>query len=176
MIILTRYEIKLNPKTEFFIMSKESPHCPLCSGELSGYDSRKRKVRDSLGNHQLFLLRRLKCKSCGKLHIELPSIIQPFKHYLSEVVEACLDGTRDDCPADDSTIRCWRKQWRNNLVQLEGALKSLWSHKYQRNYPLLAADSLLSIIQKHGSGWLTTVTQMVVAAGYGVPTQFAFCP
>jgi len=133
-------------------------------------------VKDSTGDQQVFLLRRLKCRSCHKLHIELPDIIQPFKHYLVAVIEKCLDGADADCPADDSTIRLWHSQWSQNLIQLNGALKALWGTKYKKLYPLMAKDSLLDTIRNKGPGWLTSVTQMTVIAGFGVPTQFAFSP
>jgi len=108
--------------------------------------------------------------------VELPDFIQPHKQYCCAVVEAELDGTGDDCPADDSTIRLWRKQFARNFHQIEGALRSLWSDEYRRYYPLLSADSLLETIKLKVSGWLTSVTQILVNAGFGVPTQFAFCP
>jgi len=108
--------------------------------------------------------------------VELPDFIQPHKHYSSTTVEAELDGTGNDCPADDSTIRLWRKQFLHNLDQIEGALRSLWSNEYRMYYPLLSADSLLEAIKNNGLGWLTSVNQMLIKAGLGVPTQFAFCP
>lgn len=92
------------------------------------------------------------------------------------MIESCLDGDLSDCPADDSTIRIWQQQWSCNLVQLNGALKAVWNREYMRLYPLLASDSLLDSIRNKGPGWLTTVTQMVITNGFGVPTQFAFCP
>jgi len=114
--------------------------------------------------------------SCKKTHVELPDFIQPFKHHSAAVVEAELDITGNDCPADDSTIRLWRKQFTSNLHQIEGSLRSLWSNEHRRYYPLLCADSLLESIKNKGSGWLTSVTQLLVLAGFGVPTQFAFSP
>lgn len=143
---------------------------------IGGYDSKKRHVIHSDGIRKTYRLRRLKCKSCRKTHVELPDFITPNKHHSCAVVEAELDGTGNDCPADDSTIRLWRKQFARNLRQIEGALRSLWSTEYRRYYPLLSADSLLEAIKNKGSGWLTTVNQILINAGSLVPTQFAFCP
>ena len=67
-------------------------------------------------------------------------------------------------------------QWQLNLIQVEGALKSLWIKLHQQHFPLMESESLLEGIRNKGSGWLTSVSQILVNAGYGVPTQFAFCP
>lgn len=102
--------------------------------------------------------------------------MQPYKHYSAEVIEAELDETGVHCPADESTIKVWRKQFRVNTIQIEGALRSILSKTFNELYPLLSSDSLLKVIRNKGSGWLTIVTQMLLTAGLGVPTQFAFCP
>ncbi len=163
-------------KIIFLIKSKESAVCPICEGHLSGYDSKNRHVIKSDGSKETYRLRRLKCKHCQKLHTELPDFMQPYKHYSTEVIEAELDETGIHCPADESTIRVWHKQFTDNMTQIEGALRSIWTEAHNKLYPLLSTDSLLKVIQNKGSGWLTTVTQMLLAAGLGIPTQFAFCP
>lgn len=71
-------------------------------------DSRKRKVKDSTGNEYIFQLRRLQCSACGKLHVEVPDIIHPQKHYSRDVIDAVLRGKCDYCAADDSTIYRWK--------------------------------------------------------------------
>jgi len=92
------------------------------------------------------------------------------------VIEDCLDHCLDHCPADNSTIYIWRMQWRRNLIQVEGALRSLYMKAHQMAYPFESQGSLLDIIKNKGSGWLTSVTQTLITTGFGVPTQFAFCP
>ena len=42
---------------------------------------------------QRFLIRRLKCSNCGRLHRELPDCLVPYKHYASEVISGVLDGS-----------------------------------------------------------------------------------
>jgi hypothetical protein len=102
--------------------------------------------------------------------------LAPRKHYVSEVIEAQLDGTSDDCPADDSTIQRWFQRFKVMAVQVEGMLRKLWSDDHKKQYPLSSSNSLLESIRRKGAGWLTTVTQMVVAAGLWQPTQFACSP
>jgi len=96
--------------------------------------------------------------------------LAPRKHYVSEVIEAQLDGTSDDCPADDSTIRRWFQRFKVMAVQAEGMLRKLWSDDHKKQYPLASSNSLLESIRRKGAGWLTAVTQMVVVAGLWQPT------
>jgi len=183
MIIVSQYERKYNPEQNidnqskiFFIESKESSLCPICSGSLSGYDSRLRHVIQADGSRESYRLKRLRCQGCGKLHIELPDCMQPYKHHSASVIEAELDETGTHCPADESTIRLWRRQFAVNRSQIEGALQSLWQHQFLRYRSLISSDSLLQLFRSIGPGWLTIVTQQLLNAGFGVPTQFAFCP
>lgn len=75
---------------------------------MSVRDSRKRKVKDSDGKEYIFQLRRLQCSACGKLHVEVPDIIQPQKHYGKSVIDSVLRNECDYCAADDSTLYRWK--------------------------------------------------------------------
>lgn len=163
-------------KRIFLVKSKESHRCPSCNDHLSGYDHRKRKLILDTGETQWYLLRRLKCKSCGSLHIELLDIMQPFKHYSSQTIESELDGTSVDCPAENSTINTWKRQIKDNLHQINGALKAVWMKYHNEDLSILSHDSLLESIKATGSGWLTNVTQMLLKSGLRLPTLFAFSP
>ena len=91
------------------VKGRQTPICPDCGSLLSGYDSRRRHVIESDGTETIYLLRRLKCPLCSKLHLEIPDIIAPGKHYSADVVKQVRAGDVDTCAADDSTIRRWRK-------------------------------------------------------------------
>lgn len=155
-------------------MSKELHRCPICSEKLSGYDRRLRKVISDDGSETLYKIRRLKCKGCGKLHNELPDFVHPYKHYESEVIEAQLDGTRTDCPAENSTVHRWLSSFKNNRECLESAFRTLWIREKQKHYPILQKNSLLDYIKSKGQGWLTTVTQLLINNNLRLPTQFAW--
>ena len=77
-----------------------------------------------------FLIRRLKCSSCGKLHRELPDCLVPYKHYASEVISGVLDGIvtpEDDDSADypcEMTMRRWHYWLEANRIRIDGYLKS----------------------------------------------------
>ena len=139
-------------------------------------DTRIRLLRNEKGTKDTYRLRRLRCNDCSKIHMELPDLMHPYKQYASSVIEAALDETRNDCPADDSTIHRWKAEYRKLRQALEGALISLWIQFHKRQYPLLDKNSLLDKIAGDGPGWLTRVTKVLVNAGLSPHTQFACCP
>lgn len=111
MIVTYEYQIEYDSKMSGYrIRSKRAALCPRCGQILSGYDTRRRTVIGSDGKPTLFLLRRLKCPSCHRLHLEIPDIIAPHKHYSAEVMRQALHDYCSSCPADDSTIRRWKRQ------------------------------------------------------------------
>ncbi len=111
MIITHHYQLDYDSEQNLYIVhSKQAPMCPDCGRLLSGYDSRRRRVIGSDGKAYYFRLRRLKCLHCDCLHLEIPDIISPGKHYSAEVIRQACSGKGDSCPADDSTIRRWKKK------------------------------------------------------------------
>ena len=123
----------------------------------------------------MYRLARLRCKSCGTLHLQLPDFMQPHKQYGADVVETVLDGVESHCPADESTIRIWKRQFKQNASHVENGLRTVWSRIHGKHFPLLSQRSLLDELKNKGVGWLTKVTQILLEAGLGVPTRFAFC-
>ena len=99
MIIVPKFELKYNEKTEKYSIVVEkadtSTGCPLCEGFLKYRDAINRDVTDRFGEVWHFRLRRLRCMLCKTLHREIPDIIQPFKHYSSDVIQCVLDGGED---------------------------------------------------------------------------------
>ena len=111
MIIATRYTVELDEaRGAYRIRSLQTPLCPDCGLLLSGYDTRRRHVIDDTGAARWFLLRRLRCSSCGKLHLEIPDFMQARKHYEAQLIRDVLAGRSESCPADDSTIRRWKNE------------------------------------------------------------------
>jgi hypothetical protein len=110
MIIATRYTLECaKDRQSYMIKNMDAPLCPDCGQLLSGYDRRCRHVIDEYGRVFWFQLRRLKCKPCNKLHTELPDFMAPNKHYDARLIEDVISGRSNFCPADDSTIRRWKK-------------------------------------------------------------------
>lgn len=111
MVIVTCYTVEYDEAQEVYkIRNLAPPFCPDCAALLSGYDTRARHVIDSSGAVKWFKLRRLRCPGCGKLHIELPDFMQPKKHYEAKLINDTLAKRSNYCPADDSTIRRWRRE------------------------------------------------------------------
>lgn len=109
MIILSNYHI-LSRNGRYYVVSKESHTCPACQGPLKVRDSKRRKVILDEGEVRTFYLRRLKCMNCGGLHVELPDLLVPHKHYSRSVIEMALVGSLTSCPAENSTIYRWNKE------------------------------------------------------------------
>ena len=96
-------------KGVYVVRNKDAPMCPECGVLMSGYDHRKRKAIGADGKPRIFLIRRLRCPVCRQLHAEIPDSLIPYKHYASEVIKTVQQGDDSLCPADDSTIRRWKK-------------------------------------------------------------------
>lgn len=110
MLVATRYTVSLdNAKGVYVVRNKDAPMCPECGALMSGYDHRKRNVIGADGETRVFLIRRLRCHACRQIHAEIPDILIPYKHYASEVIKTVQQGADSLCPADDSTIRRWKK-------------------------------------------------------------------
>lgn len=113
MIVATHYTVEYDEARGLYrIRNLKAPLCPDCGLLLSGYDTRRRHVIDGAGCIRWFLLRRLRCLDCGKLHLEAPDIMQAKKHYEASMIKAVLEGRSESCPADNSTIRRWRVEKR----------------------------------------------------------------
>ena len=68
-----------------------------------------------------FVLRRYKCTVCGRVHLELPDIMVPHKHYSRSAIIDTINGERN-CSAEQSTIYRWNRekmQLERLLVQVE---------------------------------------------------------
>ena len=82
---------------------------PHCGGAMTVRDSKRRKLILSDGTVQMFVLRRYKCKICGRIHLHLPDIMLPHKHYAREAIIETVRGERN-CSAEQSTIYRWNRE------------------------------------------------------------------
>ncbi len=110
MIIAHDYHVEYDDNAKAYrVTGRFAAICPDCRRLLSGYDTRKRVVIGDDGKPAVFLLRRFRCRECGKLHLEIPDFISPHKHYSAETIRQAIQDGGKTCPADDSTIRRWKK-------------------------------------------------------------------
>ena len=78
-------------KTFLIESNEEPPVCPCCGGKLFLRDHRRRHGKTYQGEVVTFLIPRLKCSRCKRLHNALPDCLVPHKHYVSEVIENVID-------------------------------------------------------------------------------------
>lgn len=110
MVTINDFTIKYDhDEGGYKVTTYETLYCPLCGGRLSGYDTRRRHIVDAAGDTYWLLLPRLRCTNCKSLHVAAPPFIRPKKHYAAAVIADVQAGHTDQCPADNSTIRRWRR-------------------------------------------------------------------
>lgn len=108
MVVLKNYKIK-EQNGMYYIVPSSVPGCPQCGGEMKIRDSKRRKVIFADGTVDTFVLRRYKCTVCGRVHLELPDIMVPHKHYSRSAIIDTINGERN-CSAEQSTIYRWNRE------------------------------------------------------------------
>lgn len=106
MIIVKKYLIK-KKNDNFTIIPKEDLYCE-CGSPVLKRGSKGRWVIDSEGNRRRYILKRVYCPKCNKLHMVVPEFIFPFKHYDKKVIKSVQQGENDCCCADNSTLYRWK--------------------------------------------------------------------
>ena len=111
MIVSNKYT-KIERNGMYYIIPSSAPECPHCGGAMTVRDSKRRKLILSDGTVQMFVLRRYKCKICGRIHLHLPDIMLPHK---SGTVPRC---SRPSTAATGRICswngRCFRWSWKPN--------------------------------------------------------------
>ena len=178
MIIVSSFDLTYNDISRFFtIRATEESVCPFCSDELIYRDSKLRRLIDLIGETRCFLLRRLRCQGCKKLHTELPDIIQPYKHYESGVIQSVIDGSADasTCSADNSTIRRWKTEFEKAEPDIAQRLGAVYGNMTDEITPIGATCQILEVIKIKCERWLAFVMVLLINSGHRLRTQFAFC-
>lgn len=117
------------------------------------------------------VIRRLKCKRCGKIHHELPDILVPYKRHGSETIEEIIDEKTDTVCCEESTIRKVKHWFIERVRYFEGCLASV----AVRHGATLAAGSISLLREmKENSGWLKSLVRIVVNSNLWVHTRSAF--
>ena len=110
MIVTKHYAVTYDAERDAYaILSSEVPRCPVCGAIMCGHGIRRRHAIDSAGVSHWYLLRRWRCPACQSFHLELPDFMAPRRHYEAETIRDVQIGDGESCPADDSTIRRWKK-------------------------------------------------------------------
>ena len=83
MVIISEYELRTSAKDgRIYVKNKvEDPVCPVCGRRLEYRDMRKRVYWEGERERRVIYVRRLYCRRCGKLHVELPNFLEKNKRY-----------------------------------------------------------------------------------------------
>jgi hypothetical protein len=119
-----------------------------------------------------FLIRRLKCKHCNRLHRELPDCLVPYKHYAAEVISgvlddfvSCADQDTEDYPCE-ATIHRWKCWFIANALRIDGYLKSIGYQMLGFREELLKSGlSLLEELRSSHQRWFETILRFIYNSG-----------
>ena len=179
MIIVPNFKLKYNEEKGFYSIVSLTPcKCPLCGGVVYHRDHKARTSKKSSGEIWHFMLRRLLCEDCAKLHTEIPGIIQPYKHYDSETIQNVIDGGEKavDCIADESTIYRWKSDFAKAETDINQRVASVYAQETGNKAPLLLSATMLAYIRAIKKDWLAFVIVLLINSGHKLRTRFAFCP
>ena len=98
----------------FFTGSEEIP-CPVCGGQLRVHGTCRRKLQTKEGV-DVYRLRVMECKACGKTHRELPEGIVPYKRMDAKLLGSIAEdpGAGELEAPDISTwdrVKAWVKRF-----------------------------------------------------------------
>lgn len=178
MIIIEKYRLvpDENDKSKFYVKSEEESICPLCShAELKAIGSRKRKALSSKGEKLAVVIRRLKCTKCNRIHHELPDILVPYKRYLSECIEAIIEGEEDGICCENSSIYRIREWFGGMIGYIAGSLGAI-AAKLGIEIEVKEKSAFQRIKAYVGKekGWLARAVRTIVNTNNWVHTRSAF--
>ncbi len=83
MVTISEYELRTSTKDgRIYVKNKgEAPVCPDCGRTLDYRDTRRRVYREGEGERRVIFVRRLYCRRCRKLHVELPDFLEKNRQY-----------------------------------------------------------------------------------------------
>ncbi|WP_442919415.1 DUF6431 domain-containing protein [Mediterraneibacter sp. gm002] len=103
-------------KNYFIVKTEEKNICPDCSQTMKIIGSRKRAVKNILGERYILSLRRMRCETCNVIHTEIPDCIIPYKQYSKDAINTVIKGQCDYYLMENSTVFRWKKQ---NIPELQ---------------------------------------------------------
>lgn len=126
MVVINRYQMKRGYGKKYYIRNGEVIACPICGGSLEVIGSRKRKPIAGGGKVITLIIRRLRCKTCRKIHHELPDIVMPYKRHCTKTIEKIIASeATEEVICEESTIRRIKAWWAAYRQYFESILTSL---------------------------------------------------
>jgi len=125
MVSITEYRLEPASDGRIYVISEEESNCPLCYGNLKVIGVRNRGTICCDGGREIYVIRRLCCKLCRKIHHELPDLIIPYKRHCADTIEKIIEDDVADVCCDFVTeyrIKAW---WAATLLYFERVKLSL---------------------------------------------------
>lgn len=144
--------------------------------------TKERKSKNSVGETKNYNLRRLRCKSCRKIHHELPDFLIPYKRYEAACIESVLTNPDlHDVPADESTLIRWSSWFKRFVDYWIGCLISIMLRTNQDittvNVTSISSQPALHRIGRlvgDASNWLMRIVRPIVNFNLWVHTRSAY--
>ena len=156
----------------FLVTSNAISYCPVCGEPLVYRDSCERGMLLEGHERRTYLIRRLKCHKCRKLHRELPDFLAPFKQYAVEIISGVLDGIVTSEDEDSVEYPCEKTMFRwhhwlfINQLRIDGYLKSIGYRLLDFSEELLNSGmSLLVKLRCSTLQWLETILRFIYNSG-----------
>ena len=128
-------------------------------------DRRKRQVLTEYGKKKVYLLRRMYCQKCKKLHLELPDFMIPHKWYEAEAIEAVLTGKDEACPICTRTKKRWKKWYESVKGKIDALCQSLLLQKGIRLQDVSKLAEMTKVL-----GRLKLAAMLIINSGEKIPT------
>jgi len=140
-----------------YFTGSEEILCPICGGPLKVRGTCRRKLL-TLAGPEVYRLRVMECKKCGRSHRELPDEVVPYKRHSVDMIEsiAASDRENHETLTDHST-------WRRITLWV------IWFFRYAQNVleglKVVAASSQTEFPGKTFRPSLACYVRIVVNSG-----------
>ena len=172
MVIITNYELFVNPDGKIICQSHEVAVCPQYQSMLKHRDCRQRVMKREGCDKTWIQINRLYCSKCRRLHTELPDCLVPFKHYASEIIEGVLDDvvTSDDEDSEDypcdMTMSRWKDWFEINRLFIEGYIRNIGYSIFNEGIEFLkSSENKFDTIRMLGKYWLAIIIRLIYNNG-----------
>jgi len=175
------YDRSLVMQEAYKIFKNGNILCPICQGRLRLHSSYERHVTDGAGKRHDGWIAQGYCVECDRYHALIPSFIEPYKQYSAEVVEGvimeyetCGDIKTSSCPASDSTIYRWVKQFKEHGARAVGWLLSILYTVYGQYISVIKVqqEGLLKQLARLTQRLLTCSTRGIIGRANIILTKY----
>ena len=138
----------------FRVTTNEVCICPICVGKLIKKGLRTRfltRIKAGATEDDYYpyekiclLIQRHKCKSCGKIHHQLPDCIVPYKRLSSDIIEGIIKEPEEPTLIDEVTVKRILEWWLLMVAYILGVAPSL---KQKHQVSIKPEQKLVQIVR-----------------------------